>query len=104
MEAPMQQPAQAPQGQPQGAPQGGGASQLVNQIHQGISTLLQLMSKSQGVDPKVMEEGQKVLQAYEEFISMLGGEKDPSAGEGQEGESHGPAPMEAGVAKVKPSL
>ena len=92
MPSPMApQGAPAPAAEPQQAP--GGASQLVAQIHDGLSSLMELMGKNPSTAPIAQRLG-AVIQGYEGVVDELTqpeGQPEPQAPS-----PGGPSPMEAG--------
>ena len=80
---PSGQPPQAP---PQGQPQeSGGVSQLVGQIYQGLSKLMEALSSSQAVDDNDKQALGAIIQAYEQFV-----EQNLGSAPGQSAQPKGP--------------
>lgn len=93
-QSPAQPQEQAPQADP---------GKLIAGIRDGMSSLMDIMGKSQGVSDGDKQELSRLLAGFDDFVQELG--KEP--GDSQEPES---APMpaaatpEAGVRDVKPAL
>lgn len=91
MPSPMPPQGAPAQAEPAQAP--GGASQLVTQIHDGLSSLMDLMGKNPEMAPLAQKLG-AVIQGYEGVVDEL---TQPQGQQGPQAPSpQGPSPMEAG--------
>lgn len=67
---------QAPPTSPAGSQGGGSVSELVAQVGDGLTKLMDVIGKSQAADPEDVQELGQLLQAYQSFVERMSGGGD----------------------------
>jgi len=73
------------QGQPmeQGAEQqGGGSAEFIQNLGQGLQTLGELVSKTEGAPPEAAGLVEGIMQQFQQLIQVMSGEAAPEQGRG----------------------
>lgn len=94
MALPNQAP-EAPEAE-QAQPAAGGAAELVTGIHDGLTKLMELVSKTPAVGAEAPAALAQILQSYEAFTESLGQPAGEAAPQEAPGPGHGTSGMEAG--------
>lgn len=94
--------APAAQGKPQAGQ--GGATELVASIHDKMTELMDLLEGSPAIGEDDKAKLASLIQGYQGFVQGLSAPAGQSAPKPQAPVAKGPAPMEAGMASVKPAM
>jgi hypothetical protein len=103
MPPPADQPGPAAEPAPADDSGAGSASQVVVEVQQGLSQLMDLMDKSQIVSPEEKAQFGQIMGAYQDFVhNVLGAAPGgkPQAAPAPKGQ----VPMEAGGKEVTPAM